>query len=120
MKRTTALVLLMLTVSSPASAQLEKLFFTQEERRALDQARERAGRADGSDYVSPYVDGMVQRSDGKNTIWVNGKPFRANERITGKASALPADPSEKVSVTVSSSEQPPRRSNTAPRRSVVK
>ncbi|MDX2217773.1 MAG: hypothetical protein SF172_01955 [Burkholderiales bacterium] len=120
MMRAILLLFTLLTASGSALAQLEKLFFSPEERRALDLARDRASRAEGSDYVSPYVDGVVQRSDGKNTIWVNGKPFRANEGIAGKARSLPADPGEQVSVTVSNSEKSARQPASAPRRPVLK
>jgi hypothetical protein len=62
----------------PASAQeIGRLFFTPEQRRALD-ARRKARLPDkpAAVVLSPTVrlDGYVKRSGGKSTVWVNGEP----------------------------------------------
>jgi hypothetical protein len=69
-----------LLVSSPtASAQeLGRLFFTPEQRNALD-ARRKARIPDkpaAAVVESPVtrLDGFVQRGRGKSTVWVNGEP----------------------------------------------
>jgi hypothetical protein len=75
-----ALVLLMLIASiAPVSAQeLGRLFFTEEQRAALDARRKArvpdrpvAPAAAGS--PSTRVDGYVRRSGGPSTVWVNGE-----------------------------------------------
>lgn len=120
MMRAIILFFVLLFASDCAWAQLDKLFFSPEDRLKLDVARDRASRIGGADYSAPYIDGLVRRSDGKNTVWVNGRPYRANDGITGKAASLPADPGERVSITVSSSERSTQRSRTAPRRATGK
>lgn len=78
MKRLLVLVLL-LGLSEAASAQepFGRLFFTPEQRQALD-ARRRARLPDrpSAPVVSPTtrLDGYVQRGNGKSTVFVNGEP----------------------------------------------
>lgn len=79
MKR--ALILAMaMTFFAPAEAQeLGRLFFTPEQRAALD-ARRRARVPDTpavAVVASPTtrVDGFVRRSGGPSTVWVNGEPL---------------------------------------------
>lgn len=100
MIRPIALVLIMLTFSNLAWAELDKLFFSPDERRMLDLARERAARPQGADTTSAVVDGMVRRSDGQNTIWINGRPFQANQRLADKAAALPLEQSTSLRIKV--------------------
>jgi hypothetical protein len=84
MWRSLCLVLLML-VASPAwaaDAALGRLFFTPVERNALEEARRKNVRAEVQAIEKPArppvrnvtVTGLVRRSDGENTVWVNGKP----------------------------------------------
>ncbi|MBV8031279.1 MAG: hypothetical protein JO035_07205 [Betaproteobacteria bacterium] len=65
--------------AAPAGAQepLGRLFFTPEQRQALD-ARRKARLPDkpsGPAAATPHVrlDGYVKRSDGRSTVWVNGE-----------------------------------------------
>ena len=77
---TRALIFLAFIASTPpASAQeLGRLFFTEEQRAALD-ARRKARMPDRptrpAAVASPTtrVDGYVQRSNGPSTVWVNGE-----------------------------------------------
>ncbi len=75
---TRALLFLVLVASIPAvSAQdIGRLFFTEEQRAALD-ARRRARMPDkpAAAAVAPTtrVDGYVRRSGGPSTVWVNGE-----------------------------------------------
>ena len=87
------------------SAGLGRLFFTPEERRAMDAARIRGARSTGADKSGPAQDGAgggmstartepaivdlpppivtgyVHRSSGNDTLWVNQKPqYRPGER----------------------------------------
>lgn len=89
-----ALAMLLLAGAGAASAaELGRLFFTPEQRAALDNARRQNIRVDigNEDAERPpaaaaplpqsvRVNGLIQRSDGKNTVWLNNKP------ITGQSS----------------------------------
>ena len=96
-----ALLLLALTLASAAAQaeELGRLFFTPEQRAALD-ARRRARIPDspGSIVATPVtrVDGFVKRSAGPSTIWING------EWTTESAPEAPriAEPAPAVSVSV--------------------
>ena len=96
-----ALLLLALTIASAAAQaeELGRLFFTPEQRAALD-ARRRARIPDspGSIVATPVtrVDGFVKRSAGPSTIWING------EWTTESAPEAPriAEPAPAVSVSV--------------------
>lgn len=77
---TRALVLLAFIASMPAASaqELGRLFFTEEQRAALD-ARRKARMPDrpaaAAAVTSPTtrVDGYVRRSGGPSTVWVNGE-----------------------------------------------
>lgn len=78
MKRAALLLAGLLAVSAPQAQELGRLFFTPEERAALD-ARRRARLPDKPAAAPPAaaspvtrVDGFVRRSDGPSTVWVNG------------------------------------------------
>ncbi len=73
-----------------------RLFFSTEERRTLDDMRERGVEPEGPntqdqspESVAPVVndisfDGKVERSGGSSTIWVNGRPvFTGNRTVEG-------------------------------------
>lgn len=81
-------VLMLGTVAAPAGAeeaQLGRLFLTPEQRIALDTARRNRIHAQALAAVTVVkpkppanrnviINGVVSRSDGETTIWVNGKP----------------------------------------------
>jgi hypothetical protein len=81
------LCLLLLALSAApvwaADAGLGRLFFTPTERQALEEARRRNIRAEVQATAEKparppirnvTVSGLVRRSDGESTVWVNGKP----------------------------------------------
>jgi hypothetical protein len=78
-----ALLLAFLSCSGACAAQeLGRLFFTPEQRQALD-ARRRARMPDRPSaplVASPTtrVDGYVRRGNGKSTVFVNGEPLPEN------------------------------------------
>jgi predicted small lipoprotein YifL len=83
-----ALIALLLAAASAAAAaqQLGRLFFTPEQRAALD-ARRKARVPDKPAAVliespSTTLDGYVKRSNGKSTVFLNGEPIP-----TGSANA---------------------------------
>jgi hypothetical protein len=77
MKAALLAVACLLAVPTAGAQELGRLFFTPEQRAALD-ARRRARVPDkpaAQTVVSPTtrLDGYVQRSDGPSTVWVNGE-----------------------------------------------
>jgi hypothetical protein len=77
--RAIAFACLVLAASSAAAQELGRLFMTPEQRASLD-ARRKArvpDRPAEKVVASPTtrVDGYVQRSGGRSTVWVNGEPL---------------------------------------------
>lgn len=60
---------------APSTAGLGRLFFTPEERAALDRRRQ-SDEADAGE-ARVRVDGRIQRSAGRGTVWINGAPHDA-------------------------------------------
>jgi hypothetical protein len=79
MKRASAALILFMVTQTCVAQELGRLFFTPEERAALD-ARRKARVPDKPAAVvtaSPTtkLDGYVRRSGGPSTVWVNGEPL---------------------------------------------
>jgi len=79
MRSLALLLALVLHGESCIAEELGRLFFTPEQRQALD-ARRRArlpDRPSAPTAVSPTtrLDGYVRRGNGKSTVWVNGEPL---------------------------------------------
>jgi len=104
MKRLALLALLLaLLPAGPAAAQeLGRLFFTPEQRAALD-ARRAARLPDkpaaAAESPTTRVDGYVKRSSGKSTVWVDGEAMPDGLQIEGLRVQRGADPT-RVTVTV--------------------
>jgi hypothetical protein len=86
------------TAAGPAVAQetLGRLFFTPAQRASLDVARSQRARATlSTDKTEEQEEapaaqtimygGMVRRSDGKSTVWINNRPLHDNEQTAGMA-----------------------------------
>jgi hypothetical protein len=75
------------------AAELRTLFHTPEERARLDRLRRgepvEAQTAPRTAHV-PAITGFVKRSDGRNTVWLDGTP----KSVTGADSAAYTDPSK--------------------------
>ena len=74
---------------------LGRLFFTPERRQALDRQRlSNIQEAQSLEGATLSLDGVVQRSSGKSTIWINGRPQDAYDAAgTGVSARLtPRDP----------------------------
>ena len=91
MRRAALLVfaLALLAAMAPARAEeLGRLFFTPDQRAALD-ARRRARVPDKpaavpqAEQPTTRVDGAVRRSGGRSTVWVNGEAIPENPRADG-------------------------------------
>lgn len=86
-----------LAAALPAAAQQEpmgRLFFTPAQRSSLDVARSQRARTTLSTEATEEVQaapqaqtitygGMVRRSDGKSTVWINGRPVTEEQSATG-------------------------------------
>jgi hypothetical protein len=74
-----AFALLALTAASAHAADLGTLFNTPEERERLDRIRrgepEAAQQATHEHSRTPTLTGFVKRSDGRNTVWIDGVPM---------------------------------------------
>lgn len=90
-----ALMLLMPLVASGADAPLGRLFFTPDQRAQLDMLRtKRVVASQTKDEPAPEVvtyNGIVRRSDGKTTVWVNNEALseadlRDKPAIAGRVS----------------------------------
>jgi len=83
------------TATGAAAQELGRLFFTPEQRAALD-ARRKARVPDRPAAVpqveSPVtrVNGIVQRAGGKSTVWVNGEAIPERTQAAGQAIPHPA------------------------------
>lgn len=90
--RSVAVVLLATVPLLPAlpsraddEAPLGRLFFTPERRQTLDRQRQYklADTTQAAEEPMLTLNGMVRRSSGKRTAWVNGIPQNDNDAITG-------------------------------------
>ncbi|TXF12862.1 hypothetical protein [Pelomicrobium methylotrophicum] len=98
------LLLLAFALGARAADPLGRLFFTPEQREALERKRPQAA----PPTTGITVNGLVQRSDGKATVWINGTAHPAPPSTPGKGIAVQPDsstvivttPSQKIRVKV--------------------
>lgn len=70
-----ALALLVAAVNASAAQELRTLFHTAEERERLDRLRRGEPEASRAEKRGPpAVTGFVKRSDGRVTVWLDGRP----------------------------------------------
>jgi len=82
--RTPLLVIALLLAGNAAAESLDRLFFTPERRAALERQRQlNIQEAQTLEGASMSLDGIVSRSSGKNTVWVNGRPQAEQSAATG-------------------------------------
>jgi len=85
---------------APAADQLGRLFFTPEQRATLDTARSKKTRVNLTTEETPTekpppppapevvtYSGVVQRSDGKSTVWLNNQPVNERDLRSGASMA---------------------------------
>lgn len=90
--------------AEPAAPELGRLFFSPERRQALERQRQfNIQEIRSLEGASLTLDGVVARSSGKTTVWVNGKPStekeaeqsgihaQVNRRAPGSAVLTPGD-----------------------------
>ncbi len=64
-------LMLFLVQSQSFADTLGRLFFTKQEREAMDRRSRNPGKAT---EANPEASGTVQRKDGGETVWINGVP----------------------------------------------
>lgn len=102
-------LLLLAAVSAPASAAEEtlgRLFFTPERRQALDRQRQlhQQDKLQTSEDATLTVNGIVTRSSGRRTAWING--VAQNENDTDSGLSVTPRPRDPASVVVRPGEAP--------------
>ena len=80
MNRAAILLLLMIMQSTSvyAEAPLGRLFFTPQQRNALDLARQHSSNLDTAHESEPdsiTLNGVIKRSDGQHIVWINQRAF---------------------------------------------
>ncbi len=105
-----ALLAALLGVASARAQELGRLFFTPEQRAVLD-ARRKA-RVPDKPAATPQVEspitrinGAVQRSGGRSTVWVNGEPMAQDAPATGAQAAPSVEGPGRVSLPAGESAQ---------------
>lgn len=95
--RIAAILLVALTGNALAQpAPLGRLFFTPEQRAALERQRQRSQYPALADDGTPLtLNGQVVRSSGHNTTWINGTPLE--ERDARALASVPLRPGETAS-----------------------
>ena len=89
MRRASALVFVASLLPAMAQAQeLGRLFFTPDQRAALDARRkarvpDKPAAVPQAEQPTTRVDGAVRRSGGRSTVWVNGEAIPENPRTEG-------------------------------------
>jgi hypothetical protein len=86
-----ALLLFVCTTPYPTTAEeLGRLFFTPERRQQLDHQRQFniEGHSEAAEDPTLTINGVVTRSSGKRTVWVNGIA-RSDREASGDAAVFP-------------------------------
>lgn len=108
--RLAAAIVLMLgagiTAGTAAGAELGRLFYTPAQRAALDKMREKNVGKEAASEKQPApptpqnvsLDGIVRRSDGKNTVWLNNRAV--SERQAGSIEVSTGKNDNRVKLTV--------------------
>lgn len=79
------------------SRELGTLFFTPAERINLDKLR-RGENIAPSESADPVINGYIRRSDGVNTVWINGAPFKADAKRLERIDSLPIGTTARVEI----------------------
>lgn len=75
---------LLLAASSPRADVAGRFFYTPQERAALDAQRNKSiGPGTGGEPIT--INGLVTRSSGKSTVWINSAPQNDHETTSGIA-----------------------------------
>ena len=99
-------IVLMIFAGAASAAELGRMFYTPAQRATLDNARKQNIRVDignDSEQAAPVpqnmsVNGVVRRSDGKNTVWMNNR-IVADRNVAG-VGVVPSRNDNRVKLTV--------------------
>lgn len=94
--------------ASAAEVELGTLFFTPSERSAMERLRRGENITIGNS-ADAVVNGYIKRSDGVNTVWIDGKPFRTDAERLARVHDLPIGASTSVQVRSGRSAEPASR-----------
>jgi hypothetical protein len=87
-RRAAAVVILALAAPCALGAELGTLFTTPDERVRLDRLRrgepENPAQVENARPSNPTLTGFVKRSDGRNTVWIDGTPVPVSRAGTGE------------------------------------
>ena len=112
-------VLLLLVGGAAAAAaevELGTLFFSPAERSAMDRLRRGENITTGNS-ADAMVNGYIKRSDGVNTVWIDGKPFRTDAERLARVHELPIGTASRVQIRPGRSVEPAsRKANSMSRR----
>lgn len=78
MKRLAAFLLTIFFATATHADTLGRLFFTSAQRAQLEREQAQVITADDKPISTPSLDGIVQRSDGARTVWINGIAQKAD------------------------------------------
>ena len=97
----------LLPLPAPAEEALGRLFFTPEKRAALERSRKlNLRQAQQVEGETMSLNGIVRRSDGSGTAWINGRPHYLADPRHGVAIGLQPDA---TGATVSVGDEAPSR-----------
>ncbi|HXR59479.1 MAG TPA: hypothetical protein VN747_09190 [Burkholderiales bacterium] len=110
MRRTALLLAALLLPGSAPAQELGRLFFTPEQRAALDARRkarvpDKPAAVPQAEQPTTRVDGAVRRSGGRSTVWVNGEAIPENPRADGAHLQTEGAKSGRVSIPAGESTQ---------------
>ena len=95
--------------ASDPSAGLDRLFMSQDKRAMLDAARARNLPTNNlAEHSKLRLDGIVLRSDGRKTVWLNGTPMHDRmpvERVGTNSARVIVSPGHSVDLPVGSTIQ---------------
>lgn len=89
-------LVLMTAIPAHGAGPLGRLFFSPEQRVALEHQRRNSSAAPVATNVT--VNGVIQSSGGKSVIWINGVPYEASQGTSEPG--FTARPSASTSVTI--------------------
>ena len=82
----------LLPLHAPAEESLGRLFFTPEKRAALERSRKlNLRQTQQVEGETMSLNGVVRRSDGRGTAWINGRPHYVADPRQGVAIGLQPD-----------------------------
>ena len=98
-----AFITLMLPLLSSAAEPLGRLFYTPQQRATLDNARRQNIKIEVVTETPALpekisVNGVIQRSDGKSTVWINNRPL--NEKYAPNGITIISRSADNASVTL--------------------